>query len=183
MSFIPLGVLAASGGGATPAFESIATVTASGGETSLAFNSIPQTYKSLQIRFTAKDSYSGVADFTYVPMVVNTSNSWYTHFFYGDGGSATVEYLGLCRVGVIPNSASALANIFGSGIIDVTDYASSTNYKTFKSINGMDRNASGGRISLISNLRKDTSAITSLSFTADTTWAAGTKFSLYGIKG
>jgi len=48
---IPLGILAASGGGAAGAFESIATVTATGSQTSLTFTSIPNTYQHLQLMF------------------------------------------------------------------------------------------------------------------------------------
>lgn len=186
MSFIPLGVLAAAGAGGGTAFESIQTVTASGGETSLSFSSIPQTYKSLQIRYIAKDTFSGSAGYNAFTVSVNTNNTWNTHYLYGNGATVTAGNLGAGIIFDVPNSGSGLTNIYGTGIIDLIDYSSTTKNKTLRAFTGLDTNSSSpaGRVYLLSLGRFDTSAITSITFNAgDTAWAAGTKFALYGIKG
>ena len=161
----------------------IQRISPAGGTASVTFSSIPQTYKSLQIRYLAKDSYSASADYVNFPISVNTNNTWRTHYITGDGSSAAASSLALARVFYVPNSASALANIYGTGIIDLIDYASSTKNKTFRTLSGYDRNAAGGGIALQSMGRFDTSAITDITLTADSTWAAGTTFALYGMVG
>lgn len=190
MSFIPLGVLAASGAGGGGAFESIATVTASGGETSLSFSSIVGTYKHLQIRGIIRDTYTGASGSTqsYIQFNSDTSANYPRHNLYGNG--STVTAAGVTGSTTIPSigaatfSGSSNTLIYGVLIIDILDYSSSTKYKTVRSFAGNDTNGAG-TVSLNSGLWQSTSAITSIQLpdNAGTGYAAGTKFALYGIKG
>ena len=68
------------------AYELISTTILSTTATSVTFSSIPSTYKHLQIRYIARATTGGVANFT---MTFNGTSSGYSyHGLYGDGASA-----------------------------------------------------------------------------------------------
>ena len=167
-------------------FESIATVNVgSGGSSTVTFSSIPSTYSHLQIRYIAKDAYSASADFTSFAISGNGTNTWKNHYLNGDGTTATSGTVGLgLIVYSTPNSHSSLANCFGVGVIDILDYADTNKNKTFKILNGLNCNTNNtlGRVNLQSLLKIDTTAISSLTFTADSTFTQYSSFALYGIK-
>ena len=187
-----LTALLGGGGGGGGSFESIATVTASGGETSLILGSIPSTYASLQIRGRYKDT--STTDYGFGVNLLARANSiasGYTkHNLYGNGSAAAASggtgetYLNFG--GCYMSSGASYTNMFSPIVIDILNYGNTTQNKTVKYITGNDANqASTNRtISLGSNLIQSTSAISSLTFyPADTAFAAGTTFALYGIKG
>jgi hypothetical protein len=169
-----------------PSYESISTVTVgAGGSSTVTFSSIPQTYKHLQIRYLTKDTYSVAADFVSFTITGNGTNTWRNHHIYGNGTDALSGTTANLIVYSTPNSHSSLANMFGVGIIDLLDYASTIKNKTFRVLNGLELNTNNtlGRITFQSLLKVDTAAISSLTFTADLSFAQNTQFSLYGIKG
>jgi len=179
------------GTGAPPippsSFESIATVTASGGETSLSFTSIASTYKSLQIRGLSRRADSGTTISTdALRFNSDTAANYTTHRLSGDGATATAGGNGGATEIVFSRGAgaTATAGIFGAVIADIIDYASTTKYKTVRSLTGFDINASGSNIYLYSGAWLSTSAITSITIYANgNTIAAGETYALYGIKG
>jgi len=169
-------------------FESIATFTGTGSNTSVTFSSIPGTYSSLQLRVLYKDTYTDPGFATY-EMTFNGSTTGYArHRLTGDGSSATATgsssnssidfFIG-------PTSSGGQANMYGAAIIDIHDYASTTKNKTVRALSGSDMNSgnTNSQIRLVSGLWANTSAITSITL-SDTAYffAAGSTFSLYGIK-
>ncbi len=181
MSFIPLGILAAAGGGAGGAFESIATATPSG-VSSVTFSSIPATYTSLQVRFSVRTSGSGQP--IYIRMNNVSTSTYRIHYLAGNGSSASAganqdtgwltEYFNGCDP----------TNPFVA-ICDFHDYASTTKNKVIRSFSGIDENGSG-QVWLSSGLLENTSAINRLDFAilgGGQTFASGSTISLYGIKG
>jgi hypothetical protein len=170
----------------TPAFESIATITATGGETSLGFTSIPGTYTSLQVRGIVRDTDAGTG-WNYGGMTVNndTGSNYAQHYIRGNGTS--VQVYGNPNMttgnGILAIGNGSTAGIFGVVIMDFHDYASTTRYKTIRSFVGGDSNGAG-LVVLNSTLWQSTSAITSIQILdGATAFAAGSTFSLYGIKG
>lgn len=165
-----------------PSFESIATYTGDGSSSVATFSSIPQTYKSLQIRISALGGTSQcITKF-------NGLTSGYTqHFLYGTGSTAAA---GGSTGG---NYFYSFWNINGMDgtyplvqIIDVIDYNSTTKYKTFRALSGSNRNnTSTGEIDLWSGSNfSNTNAITSITIeNTGTNFASGTTIALYGIKG
>ena len=174
---------------ASTAFESIATVTAAGGETSFTFSSIPSTFKSLQIRGLYRDETTG--SFTRMINIRfngDTATNYANHIMYGDG--ATVTALGggtnnTAYSGYVGTDGGWTSNCFGAFVTDIIDYQSTTKNKTIKTFGGGDDNTtnSNHRLSLSSGAWFSTSAITSIALTPASTYAAGTTFALYGIKG
>ena len=96
--------------------------------------------------------------------------------FSGDYGPGRNYFLFQWIAG---NGASA--NVFGTQIIDILDYANTNKNKTIRSISGIDNNGSGD-VSLTSNLWMNTAAITSFEIGGfGVNLAAGSRIDLYGI--
>jgi hypothetical protein len=166
-------------------YESIASVTAAGGETSLNFTSIPGTYASLQIRGIGKWNSGSTGSGWYDLRFNSSTTNYRDHYLMGDGSGATAGSVGTDRIQITngaTRSPSAYDNMFGTSIVDIYDYASTTKNKTLRAFSGIDVNAGFSRVTLVSGLWADTSAITSINLLAPTTWIAGSTFALYGIK-
>ena len=164
-------------------FYSIATVTGNGSGSVLTFSSIPQTYKSLQIRGFIGNNGSGQT----LQLKYNsdtTAANYANHYLAGFNGSASAG-----------NSLSSGATLIGYAggispspypdvvIIDIVDYASTTKYKTIRSIFGTNTNgAYADGIELDSGLWQNTAAISSLTLSGLGSMATSTSFALYGVK-
>jgi hypothetical protein len=160
-------------------YESIASFTPTSGN-SVTFSSIPQTYKSLQIRANF------FATGTQANMQVNgvTSNYW-SHWFGGNDFATTyVNYTNGGSLRISGNDSQATSTFASVAIVDLIDYASTSKLKTIRVITGCDSNggSSGGDVSIRSNLYQSTNAITSILINC-VGMVAGTTISLYGIKG
>jgi hypothetical protein len=174
----------AAGGGT--AFESIATATGTGSSATITFSSIPSTYTSLQIRFSCATT-DATTDASAGLRFNSDSGSNYTyHWLYGSGSSAAAT------AGTAQNRiqtaafypGTSYASTMGVGVIDIHNYASTTQNKTARIINGWDANGAG-YIDLVSGLWLSTTAITSLSIVniSSQNFSTSSTFSLYGIKG
>jgi hypothetical protein len=164
------------------AFESIATTTVgAGGSGTITFSSIPSTYKHLQLR-TLTRSPGGNVNFRYNS---DSASNYWTHWLDGDGatirgessGTSTLTYAGFGA------TATASANVFGSNVIDILDYANTTKYKVSRALSGYDQNGSGW-VGLISGVWNSTAAISTITITTNSsTFPEYSQFALYGIKG
>lgn len=163
-------------------FESISTVTVtSGGNATITFSSIPQTYTHLQIRSIDQSTFN----YSQLQFNSDTGSNYTRHLFYGTGvgiGAAgtstgqTYTYYGVSATGT---------NMFAGTICDILDYTSTSKYKTIRALSGTDQNGSG-QIQLNSGLWMSTSAINSITITANSTapgvFAQYSQFALFGIK-
>ena len=166
-------------------FESITTTTLSTATSSVAFSSIPETYKHLQIRGIARSSRAAFAsDPLLIQVNSDTATNYSWHYLVGDGSSAS------SNAGATQSSMTnyliannTVSNVFGAFVIDVLDYANTNKYKTFRSLMGVDNNGAGW-IALNSGNWRSTSAITSITLTAQNgNLMQYSSFALYGIKG
>jgi len=184
MSPIPLGILAASGGVAS-AMELISTQSLSSAAATVTFSSIPQTYRHLQIRAVNKLDTSDLDIVNVSLMSINgNSTSFSHHIIFGDGsGVGSAGFNGFPYIYNLPTNNNG-ANTFAAQVIDILDYRSTTKNKPIRMLNGhastFNRFTSLGGMAFLS-----TAAITSISFTGGSgyNWKAGSRFSLYGIKG
>jgi hypothetical protein len=180
-------VLDSGGAGGGGSYESIATLTGDGTATSLTFSSIPSTYKHLQIRWIARSARVGVSDNLIIQFNGDTGANYANHRLSGNGTSATAGSTASTTQMVAFDSvrASGSSNTlsYGTGIIDIHDYASTTKNKTIRVLSGWDLNGSGV-IALSSGFRNSTTAVTSITLESDgNAFATSSVFSLYGIKG
>lgn len=190
-----LGIVASSISGnlwPSNSYESIATFTATGGETTASFTSIPSTYSSLQIRWIAKDTQTTFNGDGNMLLRFNgdTSSNYVNHNLSGNGTSVSSGWSGglsgeISLIGADNRSFTGYANMFGAGILDIIDYASTSKYKTIKSFQGTEANVSSTsfRITLNSGFWLSTSAINQINLSPQTSYVAGTKIALYGLKG
>ena len=170
-------------------FESIATYLGDGTASTFTFSSIPQTYKSLQIRMISRDDYSSssINSVLMRPNNVSSTSSYTYHNLGGEGSTGYSSGVGTGTYGFffMPEpSDGSLSSTFGAAIIDIVNYTSS-NYKTMRAFTGLERNlgSGNGSVTLRSSLFLSTSAITSISFTTNIgKFMTGTSFALYGIK-
>lgn len=174
----------------TGSFESIQTVTVgAGGASTIDFTSIPSTYKHLQIRYIGRTTVasSGTDD---ILITFNSSSSSYAyHRLLGDGSSGTSSTsLSSTKINLsacIPRG-NENSSVFGTGIVDILDYASSNKNKTTRALYGVELTGSGGNVLLSSGLWYVTpQAVTSISLAAEAShsFAQYSRFALYGIKG
>lgn len=177
---IPLGILATTAGGAAPAYELISTTVLGGTQASIAFSSIPSTYKHLQIRVVGR-----LATVTNNQMQIrfngDTAANYSWHSLTGsDTSVASTD--STSQTAISAGVVGYNANIFSGSVIEVLDYASTSKNKTVRSLHGV--NDGIVRVGLHSGLWLSTSAISSISISDNNaSFAAGSRFSLYGIKG
>lgn len=179
-----LGILASAGGGAATAYESIATATGTGSSGVITFSSIPGTYTHLQIRGIARTSAALTLDNTLVNFNGDTASNYTFHNLIGDGSAAVTGGFSARTFGAIYSSetgTSAAANLMGTSVTDILDYASTSKFKTMRAFAGGDNNGAGS-VAITSSLWRSTSAITSITLTGNSNFTTSTTFALYGIK-
>jgi len=175
---------------APTSFDSIATFTANGTVSTYTFSSIPSTYKTLQLRFTARETGAGI-NTNQIDITFNsdTGANYAWHYLRALGASGVQTSGGdnqtYVRLPSVSGQGSSLADTYGVGVIDIIDYASTTKKKTLRAFNGFNQNSgtNGNVITLNSGLWNSTSAISSITLTFVGTVATGSVLALYGIKG
>jgi hypothetical protein len=162
-------------------FESIATATGTGSSTTISLSSIPSTFTHLQIRFFARTTTGTSA----ISTTFNGSGgtNYARHALIGSGASVSAQAT-VDTSQVYTGYAINTTSTGGVGIIDILDYANTNKYKTLRALTGNDTNTpSNDEVRLTSGLWKNTSAITSITFTSTDNFTTDTKFALYGIRG
>jgi len=189
MGLIPLGFWAASGagGGAAADYELISTTVLGSSASSVTFSGLGTSaaaYKHLQIRLVGRFA-SGTGTFgdTYMRFNADTGNNYSWHEVYGFNGSMGSYGLGSTNKIYVGSQAQpdAVANYFIPSIIDIADFASTSKNKTARISNG-GISGSSSIIDLSSGAWYSTAAITSINLYGGGDWAAGSRFSLYGLK-
>lgn len=169
----------------TGAYESISTQLLGSAQSSVTFSSIPQTYKHLQLRFTAQATGTPGGSFQ-MYMNGDTSGNYAAHWLYANGtnflsggtntATAVAFGLGLQQTGYP-----------GVGVMDILDYTSTNKYKTTRTFSAVDPNGSGGIVlynTSFLNTANGLSALNSITiFAQSANIAANSIFALYGIKG
>lgn len=185
------GVQSAASSSVTPtttAFESIASATGTGSSGTITFSSIPSTYVALQIRFIGRTTSASTSQQNLFLRFNGVSSASYTrHNLQGDGSAVSAAGAASqteITAGQVINDGEA-ANVMSVSIINIHNYASTTQNKTVRTFDGTDKNTSGGLVWLRSGLFIDTTAISSLSLitASGNAFTTSTQVALYGIKG
>jgi hypothetical protein len=186
MTLSALGIFSAAGAGGVVAgsdYDLITTTILGSTTYSVTFDtSALSAYKHLQIRYTARstdDSQTLFATFNGV-----TGTSYAAHRLFGNGSSMTSDaFTSRANLFVGTNGTSNnAANSFGAGVIDILDFSSTTKNTTTRVLAG--NSGTTATVQLQSGLFNNTAAITSMTIFGNTgNLVAGTRFSLYGIKG
>jgi hypothetical protein len=183
-----LGTIASSlRGAAGGAYESIATILPTGSTYGLSFTSIPSTYEHLQVRafFRETSGTTGNSEW-YLRFNGNTTGANYWKYrWYANGTSYTGSAGAVSSEGIwgTPSVRNGATDKWGCFIIDIHDYAGSTNKSA--RVFGMGWNDTN-TISLgnAAGPFTSTSAISSIEIGGNQgNFASGSVFALYGIKG
>ena len=192
----------------TTSYESIQTANVgSGGEAYVEFSSIPQNYKHLQIRYVAQDDRTTYGiDQLRMRMgssnTLDTSSTGYVHHFARGTGaitdSANYQSSGGDNDSVSINTGlgtNVSTGSWGAGIIDITDYTSTSKIKVVKYLAGVDLNGDGtgrggvpGRIVFGTAMWRGTNSLNAVNILRfypenGTKFSQYSRFALYGLKG
>ncbi len=189
-----LGIFASSISGSqvvTGSYESIATTTVgSGGSASITFSSIPSTYTHLQVRGILQSARATFSRDEYkIRINSDTGNNYAWHNMYGSG-TGSVSAGNESNVSYILGQDVVGSNgWWGATVVDFLDYTNTNKNKTVRILAALDTNGAAvsgfnGAMTFSSGLWRNTSAITSITFTAtNVNWNQYTQLALYGIKG
>jgi hypothetical protein len=188
----PLGILSAAGAGGVAVasdYELISTTLIASNTPSVTFSSLgtySSTYKHLQIRATARSSRADTADQHSIRLNGDTGSNYAWHYMESRTGTSTVGSDGAGSQTDIFGSwlpaASATSNAFGAFVLDILDPYSTSKNKTIRMLNGAQ---TFNVISLGSGFRNNTESLTSITIGSrlSSNYVAGSRFSIYGIKG
>jgi len=181
----------------TGSYDALATYTVpSGGVSTITFAGLPTggQYQHLQIRCTSQTNRTTYNTDNFRIRINNDTGSNYTFhqlFSLANAPSTSAGSYGIASQTSIDGFSTAsnvASNVFGAGVIDILDYASTSKYKTVRGLTGADTNGAAasyaGYVAFTSGLWMNTSAINSITFFPDygTQFNQFTQFSVYGVK-
>jgi hypothetical protein len=193
MTLSALGIFSAAGAGgvvAGAAYELIESFVVTGSSTtSVTFSSLgtySSTYKHLQLRMTARTDRATVVDYVRLRFNGDSGSNYAFHNLSGSAlGGVTSNYETGTQFNLLrAASANSSANIFGAITTDILDAYSTTKNKVTRTLGGVSSSTSS-EIVLASGLWSNTASITSIfcGVGGGTNFVAGSRFSLYGIRG
>ena len=167
---------------AVGAYESIASVNGTDSSNTITFSSIPSGYTSLQLRFNAI-GFGGGSTYR-LRFNGDTGTNYANHYLLGAGAAGIFAAGSANAISMFAQAGGGSGTYPTVGIIDVHNYASTTQYKTARVFSGKDTNNASGWVELDSGLWMNTAAVTSISIIQSSySFATSSTFSLYGIKG
>ena len=189
MTLSALGIFSAAGAGGVVAssYELIETYVLGSSQASVVFSNLgtySSTYKHLQLRMVLRGDRNAGAESLVGRLNGDSGANYAMHTLTGSGSSVIsaaeanatfYEYTYFTDGGT--------STIFTPVITDILDAYSTTKNKTIRTMFG--RTDGFGGVALVSGLWRSTSSITSITYTPryGTNFVAGSRFSLYGIKG
>lgn len=181
---IPLGFLASSGGGVDTDFELIETQVLGSGAGSVIFTNLGTysfTYRHLQIRATMKTNHANPWEIGQIRLNGDSGSNYATHTLAGNGSSVVSNASASATSMAYFTAGNTTTSAFGGLVIDILDAYSTTKNKTLRMFSG----SASVEIRLSSGVWLNTASTTSatLSPIFGTSILAGSRFSLYGIKG
>ena len=164
-------------------YQAIATYTSSGSDTFFDFTSIPADYRYLEVRGYGRHTGSSYGNMA-IRMNSDTTNGNYEWIFSvnNNNNNSSANNTSSDHLPILQSWPSS-ANNMGVGVWVFNEYKSTSKLKTVTCYGGGTENSTTGEVSMGTGTWKNTSAITSLRFfnTSSLTWAAGSKFVLYGV--
>ena len=169
-------------------YEFIQTSALVGGETSVAFtnlDSYSSTYTSLQIRCLTRTTRAAGAELIQV-RINEDSSSTYSWTRISGNGSSVSGFSGYeetnMRLGR-SSAATSEANSFSPTIIDVHDPYSLTRKTSFRFFSGLTGAGTSSTVEVGGGATNILSVVSSIRLITIGSFVAGSRFSIYGIRG
>jgi hypothetical protein len=182
---LPLGILASASGGADYELISTTVLGSSQAQVDFSVSAFSGVYKHLQLRMVYASNTGGNGTYIRGRFNSDSGSNYAYHVLYGQGSSAL-------STGGATQNAMVFSPMSGTGsstqpdavIADFLDPFSTSKNKTTRLMAGH----ATGSINLISGAWFSTSAVTAINLLAysqgsASTFGAGSRFSLYGLKG
>jgi hypothetical protein len=185
MSPITLGILAASGAAQVASYELITSTVLTSTSSSVTFSGLGTSaanYKHLQIRMSGRTTRAVVEDgATIMYFNGDTGANYRSHWLVGTGSSVVSYADTIIGLGSF-TGATAGTGQYLPMVMDILDFSSTTKNTTIRMSAGNAGSSQGVR--LASGAWFSTAAVTSIALnTTVGSWAAGCRFSLYGLRG
>jgi hypothetical protein len=196
MTLSALGIFSAAGAGGVVAagdYELIESSILTGTTGSITFSSLgtySSTYKHLQVRVAGRSTDSAVLTGIRIRLgngSPDAGTNYSTHQLQGYNGTfssgAQINQTWVFCTNVA--GANAGSSIFGAAVIDILDPFSTTKFKTTRALGGTSAGTgTNAAIEFGSGNWRSTSSVTDVQVIPSSgSWATGSRFSLYGIKG
>jgi hypothetical protein len=191
MTLSALGIFSAAGA-AQGTYEHIETAIVSGtATTAITFSGLSaysSSYRHLQIRTTARTSTAVVVNDDALRITFNASATGYAHHYlvaYNSGVTSSAGTNQTYGILMNPTGAGASTGVWGAGVVDILDPYSTSKNTTIRTMGGASsQTATDFVIGLFSSFWNNTAAVSSITITApNAALLAGSRFSLYGIRG
>lgn len=188
MTLSALGIFSAAGAGgvvSAGSYELISTSIISGSSTSSVtfdVSTFASTYKHLQIRLVGRPNTSNVNFFMQLNSDSGANYNWHELYTY-EPATSVASGAGVNQTSLkVAYSDSSVSTSYGVGIVDLLDAFSASKNKTIRAFNGALQDKF---VALRSGAWRNTAAINSIYLYCEggVFIAAGSRFSLYGIKG
>jgi hypothetical protein len=189
MTLSALGIFSAAGaGGVQGDYELIETYILGSSQASITFSNLANfssTYKHLQLRYAARTSDTNASVISnYSRFNADSGSNYNGHFLLGNGSTVSSGAIGTTTgalSGIVTSAANA-SSVFGSGVIELLDTYAAKN-KTVRTLSGTTGTGQN-RVDLHSGLWMNTASLTSWNIRPELgSYIAGSRFSLYGIRG
>lgn len=185
---IPFGVFSAAGAGggaAAGSYDLISTTILGSSAASVTFDvtGLGSTYKHLQVRAVTKNTTYSYADNMLMRFNGDSGSNYSRHALQGNGSSvSSFANTSQTEIPIGSFESNVSDSKFAVNVIDILDPFSSSKNKTARNLHG---NSTQPLIRLTSGAWFSTSAITSIYFFIGSggNYAAGSRFSIYGVKG
>jgi hypothetical protein len=187
MALFPLGILSAAGAGGADlgSYDLLETQILGSAQASVVFSSLgtySSTYKHLQIRYATRTTVAADRDPIVMRFNADTGSNYAHHQLFTNGSGPFSEAFTSqtrMRAGEV-TGANPTSTIFGASVVDILDPYSTTKNKTVRTFTGTQ-----SFTGLFSGVYLSTSSTTSLTLlpSSASNFVAGSRFSLYGIKG
>ena len=157
----------------------------SGGAASITFNNIPQTFTDLKVVISARSTQAAIVQSMPMGFNANAAGAVFSQtWIVGDGLYVSSSRYG-SNVNLYPfyiNGANATANTFGNGEIYISNYSSTTTYKSIICDGITETNAASGlNIQLNAMLYSSNTAVSSITLYGNPSFVQYSTFTLYGV--
>jgi hypothetical protein len=151
---------------------------------SVTFSSIPATYTDLVLRYSGRMD-AGTNKILKIQIAGTDTSLSYTSLIGNPSIPSALSDFGTGSSWAGYTDGSTMtANSFSSGEIYISNYASTSAYKSFSAYGAAEQNATDARMMAVAGLYSSNSAISVIALLDLSTanWVSGSSFYLYGIK-